>query len=305
MKIVSLLPSATEIVCFLGLEDHLVGITHECDYPESIRDRPILTSSTIDHSRSTPFQIDKHIKESLHQGSSIYLLDRQLLDKLDPDLVITQELCDVCAVSYKEVQRAVKELYGERRVLSLDPGNIHDVLGTIMTVATTVGIEECARPLVSRLQDRIDRVVSLTKNISHRPRVYCMEWYDPPYSAGHWIPGMVEMAGGVEVLGNADLSSRSVTWEEVCSCSPEVIVLMPCGYDLAETIEHTKAVSFPAAWAELPAVKAGNLYAVNGSAYYNRPGPRLVDGLELLAQLLHPELNICEIKEDQAARVLI
>ncbi len=303
MRIVSLLPSATEIVCFLGLEDQLLGITHECDYPESIRNRPKLTSSIIDHSHSTPSQIDRHIKESLHQGSSIYFLDRELLDRLDPDLVITQELCDVCAVSYKEVERAVKELYGERRVISLDPGNIQEVLASIMTVAGTVGIEESARSLVSGLQERIDRVASLTKNVSHRPRVYCMEWYDPPYSAGHWVPGMVEMAGGIEVLGEAELPSRAVSWEEISIASPEMIILMPCGYDLAETLEQAKKASLPASWAGLPAVKSGNIYAVNGSAYYNRPGPRLVDGLEILAQLLHPELNICKIKEDQAAKI--
>lgn len=303
MRIVSLLPSATEIVCALGLEGQLVGVTHECDYPEAALDKPRLTSSNIDHSGSSPAQIDRHIKENLHQGSSIYRLDRRLLEELDPQLVITQELCEVCAVSFKEVERAVKELYGDRRVISLDPVNLQEVLGNILTVGRATGAEPRARELVAALQARIDRIVALTSNVTSRPRVYCMEWFDPPYSAGHWVPGMAEMAGGIEALGRPEESSRAVSWDEVLAAEPEYILLMPCGYDLPETIERARQVSFPPQWRDLPAVKIGRVYAVNGSAYYNRPGPRLVDGLEIMAQILHPELSVCEIREDQAARV--
>ncbi|MSQ14404.1 MAG: cobalamin-binding protein [Dehalococcoidia bacterium] len=310
MRIVSLLPSATEIVCFLGLADQLVGITHECDYPDNITGRPKLTTNIIDHSHSTPLQIDKHIKESIHTGSSIYQLNRGLLDSLNPDLILTQELCDVCAVSYNEVERAVKELYGERsktlgtgRVLSLDPVNIQEVLESIITVGRTVGVEVEANSLVAGLQKRIDRVVSMTRNLSYRPRVYCMEWFDPPYSAGHWVPGMVAIAGGAEVVGRAEEPSFVVNWDEIAAAQPEFLILMPCGYDLSETIQESRKVSFPDSWQDLPAVKSGNVYALNGSAYYNRPGPRLVDGLEILAQILHPELQICDIRKDHAAKV--
>lgn len=308
MKIASLLPSATEIVCLLGLEDELVGITHECDYPEAARRKPVLTATAIDHRGSSSRDIDRHIKEQLHGGSSVYRLDRKMLEKLDPDLILTQELCEVCAVSYTEVQRAVRELFGERqaspegprRVISLEPSSLEDILETVLLVGRTTGREVQAVEAVAALRARVQAVAARTAGVSHRPRVYCMEWVDPPYAAGHWVPEMVELAGGVEGLGRPQQPSQTLDWEEIRAYQPEVVVLMPCGYNVEETLARVRETAFPAWWQELPAVRSGQVYAVNGSAYFARPGPRIVDGLEILAQLLHPELGIRDLSPEEA-----
>jgi iron complex transport system substrate-binding protein len=289
VRIVSLLPSATEIVFALGLGDQVVAVSHECDYPPQARQRPAVTRSPLHGHDLSSGEIDRRTSQELRDGGTLYYLDNELLTRLEPDLILTQELCDVCAVAQPEVERAVRELGRAPRVLSLEPNTLGDVLHTIEVVGAATGREAAAAELVAALQVRIDRVREVTVDMAARSRVFCMEWTDPPWVAGHWVPEMVALAGGDDVLGQPGAASARVEWERVIASAPEVVVLMPCGYDLARTLRERPFLEALPDWETLPAVQAGQVYAVDGSAYFNRPGPRLVDGLELLAHLVHPE----------------
>ncbi|MCH7553492.1 MAG: cobalamin-binding protein [Chloroflexi bacterium] len=290
MRICSLLPSATEIVYALGLGDSLVGITHECDYPPEAARLPAVTSSAIDHTNATGREIHEHVADALRNVTSIYRLDQELLERLDPDLVLTQELCEVCAVSYDEVQRAVRLLPGQRKVLSLEPMTLEGIWDTIRSVGQTAGVEEQAQRIADELAARVAVVEAAVQDVAHRPRVLAMEWLDPVFIGGHWVPEMIRLAGGTDGLGVEGRPSTQVTWGEIAAYDPEVIVLMPCGYHLDENVEEFARTSLPSEWLGLTAVKRGQVYAVDGSAYFNRPGPRAADGLEILAEILHPEL---------------
>jgi len=289
VRIVSLLPSATEIAFALGLGDQVVAVSHECDYPPAARQRPAITRSPLHGHDLTSAEIDRRTREELRSGGTLYYLNDDLLRRLAPDLVLTQELCEVCAVAQPEAERAVRELGTAPRVLSLEPNTLRDVLGTIEAVGAATGREAAAAALVAALAARIERVGAAGVTVATRPRVFCMEWMDPPWVAGHWVPEMVALAGGEDVLGTAGAPSRPFEWERVVAARPEVVVLMPCGYDLARTLADRPVVEALPGWAALPAVEAGRVYAVDGSSYFNRPGPRLVDGLELLGHLLHPD----------------
>jgi iron complex transport system substrate-binding protein len=289
VRIVSLLPSATEIAFALGLGDQVVAVSHECDYPPAARQRPSVTRSPLHGHELSSREIDRLTTEQLHEGGTLYYLDAERLAALAPDLILTQELCDVCAVAQPEVERAVRVLGSAPRILSLEPNTLGDVLATIEVVGAATGRERAAATLVADLRARVDAVRAATAAIAPRPRLFCMEWTDPPWVAGHWIPEMVAIAGGTDVLGQAAAPSVRVEWERVREAAPEVLVLMPCGYDLARTLAERPVVAALPGWDTLPAVRAGRAYAVDGSAYFNRPGPRLVDGLELLAHVLHPE----------------
>ena len=290
MRICSLLPSATEIVYSLGLGDRLVAVTHECDYPSVAASLPAITRSAIDHTGSSSGEIHTHVSRSLHSGSSIYDLDQELLQKLDPDLVLTQELCEVCAVSYGQVQKAVRLLKGERKVLSLEPTSLRGILDSIQEVGEVAGVAASAAAVVQGLQDRIDRVASTAEGASTRPRVFAMEWLDPPFVGGHWVPEMIRLAGGTDGLGREGHHSTVASWERIADYNPEIVVFMPCGFDLERNLQEMSRTSFPEPWRRLEAVRSGNIYGVDGSAYFNRPGPRIVDGLEILAEVLHPDL---------------
>jgi iron complex transport system substrate-binding protein len=290
MRICSLLPSATEILCALGLEDQLVAITHECDYPPSILSKPRITRSAIDHAGSTSGEIHRHISSAIHQGSSIYNLDQGLLERLDPDLILTQELCDVCAVSYQDVKRAVRVMDSRSSIISLEPNTLGDILETIRQVGGVTGRQPEAAQVAAGLQQRIERVTSAASRAAQRPRVLCLEWYDPPMVGGHWVPEMVEQAGGVDGLGKVGQPSVRVSWERIAEYRPEVVALLPCGYHLRENVAELGRTTLPPQWRGLPAVQQGQVYALDGSSYFNRPGPRIVDGLEILAEILHPEL---------------
>ena len=303
MKICSLLPSATEIACVLGLEDDLVAVTHECDYPEAVVGKPRITSSAIDHTGSTSAEIHRHISAAVHRGSSIYHLDRELLERLSPDLVLTQELCDVCAVSYEQVERAVRIARSESAIVSLEPTTLDEVLGTIEHVGGLTGREAQAESVVAGLRERVERVTTAVAAVEARPRVLCMEWLDPVFVGGHWVPGMVEAAGGVDGLGRPGEPSYVVTWQQVEAYAPEVVVLMPCGYHLQEVVDEFGRTPLPPEWHRLPAVQSGRVYAVDASSYFNRPGPRIVDGLEVLAQVLHPELGPAPHGPDDFRRI--
>jgi iron complex transport system substrate-binding protein len=295
MRIVSLLPSATEIICALGLGDSLVGVTHECDYPEAVRGRPVVTHSLLDHSESTSEEIDHAVRGQLHSGLSLYGLDRELLASLRPDLILTQALCEVCAVSYATVERAVRDVSAEfgglaPRVLSLEPNSLGDILATIAQVGGATGAERAADAVVAALSERIERVRAHAQALDARPRVACLEWIDPPYGPGHWLPELVALAGGTPGLGVAHAESRRITWGDIIAFAPEVIVVMPCGFDLEQTTaEALRVLPRRTGWVALPAVRGGRAYAVDGNAYFSRPGPRIVDSLELLAELIHPD----------------
>jgi iron complex transport system substrate-binding protein len=296
VRIVSLLPSATEIVCALGLSDALVGVTHECDYPPAALSRPVVTHSLLDHDGATSEEIDHAVSQQIQDGLSLYALNDALLAQIAPDLVLTQALCDVCAVAYGNVERAIRDISAAGnalapQVLSLEPHGLDDILATIEHVGAAAGVAQRAATLVSELWARIERVRARTALAERRPRVACLEWIDPTFGPGHWLPELVELAGGRPGLGTAHCDSRRVAWEDVIAFAPEVIVVAPCGFDLRRTIAEAEQV-LPSrnGWAALPAVRQGRVYAVDGNAYFSRPGPRIVDSLELLAELIHPEL---------------
>jgi iron complex transport system substrate-binding protein len=290
MRIVSLLPSATEIVYALGLGDALVGVTHECDYPDAARTRPVVTRSLLDHSEATSEEIDDAVRGQLRDGLSLYALDRDLLAELRPDLILTQALCEVCAVSFDSVCDVTAQFEGVApKVLSLEPGSLADILATITTVGAVTGAERRATELVSGLRARIEHVRERAAQIVRRPRVACLEWIDPPFGPGHWLPEMVALAGGEPGLGEAGADSRRISWGDVIAFAPEVIVVTPCGFDLERAAaEALRVLPRRTGWEALPAVRGGRVYAVDGNAYYSRPGPRIVDSLELLAELTHP-----------------
>ena len=292
MRICSLLPSSTEIACALGLQEELVAVTHECDFPAAVAGKPRITRSAIDHTGSTSAEIHRHISGALHKGSSIYHLDQQLLEQLAPDLILTQELCGVCAVSYEQVRGAVRIAQSDTAIVSLEPTTLEEVFNTIQRLGEITGRQAQASDVVAGLSARVERVIAAMAAVTHRPRVLCVEWLDPVMVGGHWVPGMVEMAGGADGLGRPGQPSYAVTWQEVADYRPEVVVLMPCGYHLQEAVAEVHRTPLPAQWRELPAVQDGRVFAVDGSSYFNRPGPRIVDGLELLAQILHPDLAL-------------
>jgi iron complex transport system substrate-binding protein len=280
LKICSLLPSATEILYSLGLGDQIVAVTHECDYPPEASSKPKITDNVIDHERMTSAQIDHHVASNIGRHGSIYALKEDLLETLQPDLIVTQELCDVCAVSYKDVKRAAKILEGRTQIVSLEPNSLADVLDTILLVGDLTGRDAAARESVHELQSRLQRVRERVRGL-RRPKVYAMEWLDPPFSAGHWVPEMVDIAGGEEVLGNPGTKSERITPQRVLEAAPEIIVLMPCGFSLERTVQEYRRTDFLPGW-------TGEVYAVDGSSFFNRPGPRLIDGVEILADIFHP-----------------
>jgi iron complex transport system substrate-binding protein len=290
MRIVSLLPSATEIVSALGLTEALVGVTHECDYPPDVTGKPVLTASRIHGRGLTSAEIDHAVSTRLGGHQGLYTLDEALLRGLQPDLVLTQELCDVCAVSYTEVQQAARLLDAATRVVSLEPTTLDAVLDNIALVAQLTGREREAGELVTRLRARLVAVRARLSTVSRRPRVWVCEWLDPPYLSGHWVPAQVDWAGGQEVFERLGLPSVQIRPEDVARAAPDVIVLAPCGFHVEAVEEEAARTRFFRGWHELPAVRAGAVWAVDASSYYSRPGPRLVDGVEHMARILHPDI---------------
>lgn len=303
MRICSLLPSATEIAFALGLGDCVVGVTHECDYPAEAKKKPIVVKSIIDQHKSSSEEIDRIISEHLQAGKGIYSIDVPRLQEASPDLILTQELCDVCAVDYGEVVEASRSLPQKPKIISLNPSLLSDVLRDIERVGKATGKEREAEAVVAPLRKRIERVREQARLSDLRPRVACIEWLDPIYSAGHWAPEMVELAGGADGLAIKGEPSPRIDWEKVARFGPEVIVLMPCGFEIQRTLKEIHLLQRLPGWSDLPAVKEGRLFAVNGPAYFNRSGPRLVDGLEILAQIIHPEIFPWRTPPEAAHRV--
>jgi len=287
MRICSLLPAATEIAFALGLGDAVVGVTHECDYPPQAKKKPVVVTSVIDAARMTSGEIDRKVGEALQTGKGLYSIDEAAFIDAAPDLILTQGLCDVCALDYNEVVKAAAKLSRQPAILSLNPHGLADMLDDIRRVGVATERLIAAEALVQDLQRRIDRVAHARP--AHRPRVVCLEWYEPLYAAGHWAPEMVELAGGEDMLGRQGEPSSKVEWRAVVAARPEVILLMPCGFDVRRTVKEATSLREREGWNDLPAVRAGKVFAVNGNAYFSRPGPRLIDGLEILAQLIRPE----------------
>src|SRR5437763_999443 len=282
MRIVSLVPSATEMLFALGLGPDVVAVTHECDYPAAALELPKITRDVLPAGLSA-VEIDAAVKERTLAGESIYELDADALRELGPDLIVTQALCSVCAVSYDDVRAIAEEIDTQPLVIALDPHTLGEVLGDARTLAQATDRKDAAVELVRDAAARIDRV-RLAVRGARRPRVVALEWLDPPFAAGHWTPQLIEFAGGEDVLGLPGENSEQRSCDEVAAAQPDVVVVMPCGYD-AE-IAHREAEMHRD---ELAALGAGEVIAVDASAYFSRPGPRIVDGLELLAHILHPE----------------
>ncbi|MEO6349266.1 MAG: cobalamin-binding protein [Candidatus Limnocylindrales bacterium] len=298
MRIVSLLPSATEIVFALGLGDELVGRTHECDYPPEAAAVPVVTSDVGATATATSREINARVAASIHGGSSLYRLDLDALAAAKPDLILTQELCTVCAVSYREVAEAVRQLDSESTVVSLEPTSIEGILNTISTVGAMSEAEDEAVGLIEVLRERLagveNRVLERRLAGLAPRRIVCLEWLDPPFASGHWVPEQVKRAGGWDLLGRIGEPASETTWEDVRDVEPEQIMLIPCGFDADRTAHEWRAgrATRPAWVEDLAAVRDGEVYALDGSSYFSRPGPRIVEGVALLAELLDPTIGV-------------
>ena len=291
MRICSLLPSSTEILFALGLGDEVLGVTHECDFPPEARDKRVVVRSRLPHT-SDSAEIDRLVREFTERGESVYRVDAQALREIDPDLIITQDLCHVCAASPDDLAAALTVLMHAPRVLSLNPHSLADVWNDISTVGAATGRSTEAHIFVSRLKERVagvQRAVEPFMRDSARPRVVCLEWLNPPYIGGHWVPEMVALAGGADVLGRAGEPSFRVDWQQVLSAQPDVILVMPCGFNAEQTVEEVGRTTFPPGWQDLPAVREARIFATDANSYFSRPGPRLADGVAILASAIHPQ----------------
>jgi iron complex transport system substrate-binding protein len=283
MRIASLVPSATEMLFALGLGERVVAVTHECDYPPGVEQLPHLTRSVIPEGLEAA-EIDRAVRERTSEGEALYELDEDVLADLEVDLIVTQAVCEVCAVSFDDVRAVAERLPTQPEVISLDPSTLGEVLADIPRLASATGVEEAGEALVEELGARLEAVDQAVADAS-RPRVAALEWLDPVYIGGHWVPQMIELAGGEDVLGLPGEKSRTAEWAEVEAVAPEVVISMPCGYYAEQAAAETMR------WRRhLALVGARAVYAVDAAAYFSRPGPRLVDGVELLGHLLHPEL---------------
>jgi iron complex transport system substrate-binding protein len=289
MRIVSFLPSATEIVYSLGLGDQLAGVTHECDYPPEVKSKPVVVRSAIETKDLTSQEIDESVSRALKAGRSLYMVDEALLTQLAPDLILTQDLCQVCAPSGREIARVLQFLKRSPQIVHLTPTCLEEIFDTIRQVGDATGRTAEAETLVRQLRKRVEAVADRTRPLRSRPRVFCMEWLSPPYNAGHWMPELVELAGGVEGLGQKGKDSIRVAWEQIVEYAPEVLILSPCGFTLHDVLRQIHLLAAYPNWERLPAVERGRIYAVDANSYYARPGPRVVDGLDLLAHLIHPD----------------
>ncbi len=287
MRICSLLPSATEIAFALGLGESVVAVTHECDYPPAATKLPRVTRTPI-HNGMDSRDIDTAVMAAVAQGESLYRIDMEVLRELQPDLILTQQLCEVCAVSVGEVRRALAGLPSQPRVVNLEPRSLDGIIENIFDVADETGTNAAAAEVVAGLRMRMEMVRRRAPTL-HRPRVFCMEWADPLFCGGHWMRELVEIAGGRDDLSLEHQPSRRIEWQQVREFAPEVLVLTCCGFDVARMRREVELLAGNPGFHEIPAVRAGRVYVTNAMAYFSRPGPRIVDSLEILAHLIHPE----------------
>jgi iron complex transport system substrate-binding protein len=309
-RIVSFLPSATEIACALGLADSLLGITHECDYPPEVRTKPVVVRNVLPIEQMSQSEIDRAVAERVRAGLSLYQIDESLLRQLAPDLILTQDLCQVCAPSGNEVSQVLKSLPNTPQILWMTPRSLSEIFDNVRDLGAATGRTSEADALVNACTARLDALSERMSKATTRPRVFCMEWLDPVYASGHWVPELVKIAGGIDELGSERGESVRVSWDDVAARAPEVLIIMPCGFNLQQTMKQiwsvlgpygsgstsvsygsgSNSVSGRSHFFELPAVKNNRVYAVDANSYFARPGPRVVEGAELLARLIHPEL---------------
>ncbi len=292
LRVVSFLPAATEMICALGLGEQLVGISHECDHPPEVRHKPVVIRPILPLEGMSQREIDEAVSRLLREGRSLYVVDEKLLRELSPDVIVTQDLCQVCAPSGNELVHAVKSLAKTPRILSLTPKSLDGIFRNIREVGEATGRVSDAESLIEASRARLEQVKTTAETSATRPRVFCMEWLDPVYCSGHWVPEMVEMAGGLDSLSRRAADSVRIPWEDVLRWQPEVLILMPCGYRLNQVLELAPQIFSYPGWSDLPAVRNGRVFAVDANAFFARPGPRVVDGTELLARLIHPELFV-------------
>ena len=299
MRIVSFLPSATEMVYALGLDEQLVGVTHECDYPPQARNKPVVVRNVLPVEAMSQAEIDRAVAERMRNGDSLYQIDETLLRKLSPDLILTQNLCQVCAPSGNEVSQVLQTLEKRPEILWLTPRCIDEIFDNLRDLANATNRESAAQEIINDCNTRIDRLKTLSAKRDEQPRVFCMEWLDPVYACGHWVPELVKLAGGRDELGREGGESVRISMDEISNYAPEVIVIMPCGFNLQQTMKEVwnsfgryspKRSSDAQAFFELPAVRDGRVFAVDANSYFARPGPRVIEGAELLAQIIHPEI---------------
>ena len=302
MKICSLLPSATEVIALLGLSDELVGISHECDYPPSVKNVPVMVEPMIPAHGLSSTDIDRQVRQLVASGQRLYRLNDHLVRQAQPDLIISQDLCHVCAVTPDQLHDALRAMSRQPTVLTLNPTTVHDMIDDVVRIGDAAGRSAEGHRLATQLRDRLDAIRNRTQSLSHRPRVVCIEWLSPLYIAGHWVPEMVQLAGGQDVLAQPGSPSRIVTWDEVLATAPDLLIVMPCGFSIEQThTELLRLIQQPVQWRLSPAL-AEHTYLVDASSYFSRPGPRLIDGIEILAAILHPS-DHGHIHESKACRL--
>src|SRR5690348_16079213 len=291
-RIVSFLPSATEIACALGLADSIVGITHECDYPPEIKSKPIVVRNALPIETMTQGEIDRAVAERMRSGQSLYQIDEEQLKRLAPDLILTQDLCQVCAPSGNEVSQVLKALPHKPQILWLTPQSLSEIFDNVRELGAATGRTAEAEVLIADREEQLAQLHKRIETVAERPRVFCMEWLDPVFASGHWVPELVTLAGGSDELGKAGGESVRISWSDVVNYAPEVLIIMPCGFNLQQTMRQIWNVfgSRESEFHKLPAVRNGRVYAVDANSYFARPGPRVVEGAEILAQIIHPEV---------------
>ena len=305
MRICSLLPSSTEIIFALGLEENLVGVTHECDYPPQARDKPVVVKSILEgKGKLSSARIDELVKRNRSEGKSVYLIDSERLSEIKPDLIITQGLCDVCAVSENEVTEVCEVLENSPEILSLNPTTIGEILDSIVLLGEVTRTKEKASQLVDDLRKRIETVEKKLSGERYRPGVFCLEWLDPPYAAGHWVPEMVKTAGGEPLISRTGEPSFKTSWDEILESSPDYLIIMPCGFDVEKTLDGIEELTGGVRqWHTLRAVQKGHCYIVDANSYFSRSSPRVVDGIELLAGIIHSDIFTQRPKKDSVLNV--
>lgn len=298
MRICSFLPSATEILYELGLGKYLRGVTHECNYPEDTKNKLRVIDSFLKPEKFKSREIDDFVRKNKNDGKSTYIVEIEKLKEANPDIIITQGLCEVCAVSGNEVVDAAKALGSMPEIVSIEPKTVGEILESFITVGNATNRKEEAEELYEKLEKRLDNLRSRLEIEDERPRVFCLEWFDPPYVGGHWVPEMVELAGGESVLGKKGEPSVRVEWDDVLKTLPKFTVVMPCGYDIDSSLDEMDSLLSVEQWHMLPSTRKGHIYVVDANSYFSRPGPRIIDGIEILAKILHPDLAGDDIPPD-------
>jgi len=289
LRIVSFLPAATEMVFALGLGDSLFGISHECDFPAQAKKLPVVVKPALPLEKMSLREIDTAVAARIGSGQSLYQVDETLLRALRPNLILTQNLCQVCGPAGNEVTVVLKTLTPKPEIVWMTPHSLEDIFQNVLELACATGRDEKAAQLVSSLRGRFEKISARTKNRS-RPKIFCMEWADPVYCAGHWVPEMVEIAGGVDELARKGTDSVRIKWDDVRHYAPEILILSPCGFHLAQALEQIPILQSLPGWAEIPAVRNKKVFCADANSYFARPGPRVVEGTELLAHIIHPEV---------------